>query len=229
MSAKPFSFTYSKLKSFEQCPLQHKWVTLDKTPGMEPSGDAIDYGNRVHAIFKTALQDNMAIARTMKHLQYWVDWVKTLPGELYVENKWGLDKEYQPVDFFTNQAWMRFIADVAVVGDRVGWLIDWKTGKRIEEPLQLWLGALCMFQYFPQLEIIDSMFVWLKEDNGDNSDECISAETIKRSDVSEIWDQLLPRITEYEATINTGIFHPRPGFHCRWCRVSTCQHFGAKQ
>lgn len=231
--AKAFSFTYSKLKSYETCGRQHK-AQLDKLPGMEPSGDAIDYGNRVHAAFKGALktyEDPVPLPAQMRYLQYWVDYVRALPGQRYVEDKWGLDRFFQPILFFSNQAWLRLIVDVAVVDEekKVGWLIDWKTGKRLEEPLQLWLGAAVMFAKFPALEVVDSMFIWLKEDDGKNSHECVTAETIKRSKVGELWDNILPRVSTYENAIDTNTFLPSPGRHCRYCRVQSCEFFGKAQ
>ena len=228
---KPFSFTYSKLSDYEQCGLKHQQATILKRPDLAPGGDAIDYGNRVHEAFKNALKDDQPLPIQMQYLQYWVDWVKSLPGIRHTEIKWGLTRDFQPVEFRTNMAWMRFIADVAVVHGSVGWLIDWKTGKRIEEPLQLWLGAACMFAQFSELEVVDSMFIWLKEDDGKNSHECISAETLKRSDVGEIWDQLLPRISVYEDAVASDTFFPKPGYHCRWCRVGkdVCEFSGVRQ
>ncbi len=226
---KPFSFTYSKLKNYEQCGRQHEAVDIKRMPGTEPGGDAIAYGNKVHTAFKAALKDGEPLPPHMKHLQYWVDWVKSLPGDKHIEEKWGLSKDKTPAEFFSNFAWMRMIVDVAVVHGKVGWLIDWKTGRRLEEPLQLWLGAALMFQKFPTLERIDSMFVWLKEDDGKNSHECISAEIIKKSDVPEIWEQILPRVEIYENAVATGVFLPKPGQHCRWCRVQSCEFFGKSQ
>jgi hypothetical protein len=225
---KPFSFTYSKLKSFETCGRQHK-AQLDKLPGMEPSGDAIDYGNQVHMALHAALKDDTPLPKRLSFLQYWVDWVKSLPGERFVEEKWGLDKYFNEIAFFTDLAWLRLIVDVAVVNHDAGvaWLIDWKTGKRLEEPLQLWLGAALMFQKFPELQVIDSMFVWLKEDDGKNSHECISTETIKRSQIDDLWTQLIPRIKVYEDALATGAFYPSPGRHCRWCKVVDCKERAA--
>jgi hypothetical protein len=227
--SKSFSFTYSKLKNYETCGLQHQQVDILRQPGLQPSGDAIDYGNRVHDCFKKALKDGEPLQPRMRHLQYWVDWINSLPGEKHIENKWGLTRDYQPIDFFSAMAWMRFIADAAIINGRVGLLVDWKTGKRLEEPLQLWLGAACMFQYFPELQVVDSMFVWLKEDDGRNSAECITAETVKRGQIGDIWDQLLPRIQGYEDAVATGTFFPKPGFHCKWCRVQACEYFGKAQ
>lgn len=229
--AKAFSFTYSKLKSFETCGRQHK-AQLDKLPGMEPSGDAIDYGNRVHKALAEALRTYDApitLPNQMKYLQYWVNYVNSLPGQKYIEDKWAMDRTFQPILFFSNQAWLRLIVDVAVVGDKVGWLLDWKTGKRLEEPLQLWLGAAIMFAKFPQLELIDSMFCWLKEDDGKNSHECITAETIKRNQIGEVWNSILPRVSAYENAIDTNTFLPSPGRHCRYCKLQSCEFFGKAQ
>jgi hypothetical protein len=222
--AKPFSFTYSKLKSFETCGRQHEAEAILRLPGMEPSGDAIDYGNRVHKAFEDALgPEQRPLIPAMRHLQYWVDWVKSLPGTRFVEAKWALSRDFQEAEWF-GAPWMRLRGDVAVVNRpaKLGWLVDWKTGNRLDEPLQLWLGAAVMFQLFPELELIDSMFVWLKEDDGRNSHECISAETIKREQVGEIWDQLLPRIGTYEEAVASKTFLPKPGRHCRWCKLLTC-------
>jgi hypothetical protein len=225
---KPFSFTYSKIKNYEQCPLQHKKVDIDRTPGWEPSGDAIDYGNRVHKAFCETLSKGAPLPVLMKGLQYWVDWCNGLPGDHYVEQKWAIDRHYQPTEYF-GSPWMRCNADFAAVFGPVGWLVDWKTGKRLEEPLQLWLSAMVMFSHFPQLKTIDSMFVWLKEDDGKNPQECISAETIQREQTGEIWEQMLPRIQTYEEAYLTHTFPPRPGNHCRWCRVQSCEFFGGKK
>lgn len=223
---KGFSFTYSKIKNFEQCGFQHQKVDIERRPGLEPSGDAIDYGNRVHAALKSALKDGTALVPAMRHLQFWVDWAKEHPGTHYIEEKWAISRDYQESEFFSNFAWMRLIVDFAAVFGPVGWLVDWKTGNRLEEPLQLWLGAAVMFAKFPDLKVVKSMFVWLKEDDGTNQENCVSVETIKREQIGEIWESLMPRISAYETAIATNRFVPSPGRHCRYCRVQECEFFG---
>lgn len=224
--AKSFSFTYSKLKNYEKCPLQHKVVDLDRAPGTEAGGDAIDYGNRVHKALSDVLKRKLSLPGSMAYLQYWIDYVQGLPGEHFIEDGWALDSNYQPTEYFGPLAWLRLKVDVGVVDGRRGWLVDWKTGQRLEEPLQLWLGAVVMFAKFPSLQIIDSMFVWLKEDDGKNSHECISAEVIKRGQIGEVWENILPRVRTYEESVRTGSFIAIPGRHCKYCRVTSCEFFG---
>jgi len=222
---KAFSYTYTKLRGFEECGRKHK-AQLDKLPGMEATGDAIDYGNRVHLALKEALKDGKPLPVQMRYLQHWVDTVNHLAvdGAKYVEEKWGLTDTYQPTEFFRGSPWLRLIVDVAIVGNNgVGILIDWKTGNRQEEPLQLWLGAAVMFAWFPELHTIHSSFVWLKEDNIKNAQECMSRETIKREQVGEIWANILPRVATYRDALETNTFYPSPGRHCRYCRVVDCK------
>lgn len=236
--AKAFTFTYSKIKNYEQCGLQHWATDIAKLPGMEPSGDAIDYGNQAHAVLHAALKNNEPLPPRFKHLQYWVDYVKRLaelPGaQLFVEEKWAIDRVHGETPYFSGYGrpapYMRFNCDVAVIAaaGRMGWLLDWKTGNRLEEPLQLWMGAAIMFALFPLLERVSSAFVWLKEDDGKNSNECISVENIKREEIDETWEQLQPRIDAYEDAVASGTFLAKPGRHCRWCKYQKCEHWGAK-
>ena len=223
--AKPFSFTYSKLKNYEKCPLQHKAVDIDKLYGADIS-DALDFGQRVHDTLHKALKFGQELPVPMRHLQYWVDWVNQFPGTKHIEQSWGMDRHYHPAEYFSGFAWMRFKSDVAITHGPVGWLIDWKTGKRLEEPLQLWLGAIMMFCQFPELERIESMFIWLKEDDGKNSHECISVETVWKNETHEIWEQVLPRVQAYEQAIIDNVFPARPSRACQYCRVQSCDFFG---
>ena len=227
-----FSFTYTKLKGYEECGRKHK-AELDKRVP-PPSGEAIDYGNDVHIALHKAIKDDVPLPPRLSFLQYWVDCVKGLPGERFVEEKWGLSKDFQPTEFFQrNKAdawpWMRLIVDVAVVDHEKGeaCLIDWKTGKRLEEPLQLWLGAALLFQKFPHVHTVHSMFVWLKEHDGKNHEECMSIEVIKRDDLPTLWDQILPRIQTYEEAVATNTFYPSPGRHCRFCKLLDCKERAA--
>lgn len=220
-----FCYTYSKLRDYEKCGFQHYHTSILKKPGLEPSGDAIEYGNRVHAALKSALKGSPLDPR-MRHLQYWVNWFERIPAhQTFIEEKWALDRHYQRTEYY-GKPWLRYNVDAAKVFGPLGYLVDWKTGKRLEEPLQLWLGAVVMFAYFPDLRHIESMFVWLKYDDGTNSNECISTEVIKRKDAGDIWESLLPRINAYEDAIATNTFVPSPGDHCRFCRVQACEHFG---
>jgi len=234
---KPFCFTYSKLKSFETCALLYKHQEILKTPGTAPSGDAIDFGNAVHKALEDAI--NHALGRggaplipMFKYLQFWVDWCVELPGDKYVEIKWAIDEHKAARPYFRSP-WYRLKSDFAQVDGPIGHLVDWKTGKRLDEPLQLWLGAACMFAQFEQLQTIVSKFVWLKdwpdreEDwTQDVIERSSSTETIHRHQVPDIWDSLNHRIDTLKSALDNDVFHPTPGRHCGYCRVQSCPHWG---
>lgn len=224
------AFTYTKVRNYETCGLRFQATDILKLPGMEAAGDAIDYGNRVHKAFKDVLKDGQQLSVQLRHLQNWVDYVNDLAaqpdGTKHIEEKWALDSDYNPTDYY-GRPWMRYNCDAAVTAYKgtVGWLIDWKTGKRVEDNLQLWMGAAMMFRQFPTLQQVDSMFVWLKEDDGQKKWwTCISPQTIKKEEINDTWDQMLPRIQAFnEAVANGGPFYPNPGQHCYFCRHPECE------
>lgn len=244
---KPFCFTYSKLKSFETCGLQYQHQDILKTPGTEPQGDFIDWGNDVHEAIENALNHRLQTGKKeakplpprMQHLQYWVDYCANLPGDAkYVEEKWALNKDRMAAPYFSPPPWYRLKVDFASVdrATKSGVLVDWKSGNRLDEPLQLWLGAACMFMQFPpeELDLIVSMFVWLKEFDPkqiseDTLERWTSVEVIKRSQIDDIWDSLGHRIDALESAVADNVFHPKPGRHCRWCRVTACDFRGKGQ
>ena len=45
----------------------------------------------------------------------------------------------------------------------MGLVVDWKTGKILEDGVQLALAAACVFTHYPEVEHIRSEFIWLKD------------------------------------------------------------------
>jgi hypothetical protein len=92
--------------------------------------------------------------------------------------------------------------------------------------MQLWLSALCLFAHHPEVQVVQSMFVWLKEADGKNNHECISVEKIRREQMPDLWRKIMPRVEELERRHRDLDFPPYPGQQCRWCPVSSCEYHG---
>ena len=99
-------------------------------------------------------------------------------------------------------------------------MLDWKTGKIIEDGSQLALMAQCVFAHHPDVQKIRTEFVWLKEDATTRAD-------FTREDMPKIWNGLLPRVQQLEAAAIAVNYPPKPGPLCRrWCPVTQCPHNG---
>lgn len=217
-AAKEWAWSYSKLKNFEQCPKKHYEVDLNKTYVEAQTDDpdsALNYGNRVHAAFAGALK-GQPLPDEMKHLQAWVDRVLAGRGELLVEQKYAINRNFQKTAYFANDVWYRGIGDVVRIDTDIALVIDWKTGKILEDSVQLMLMAQCLFSHYPALKYVRSEFVWLKED-------CSTPELFTRQEVAEQWADLMPRVAALEIAAKTMTYPPKPGFLCKnYCPVQSC-------
>jgi hypothetical protein len=225
---KAFSWTYSKLKNSDVCPRKYHQVDILKK--FKDSTDQLMYGIKVHDALKDAIKGDRPLPDSFVDYQYWVDWARGLEGHKLVENKWALDRNFNETEYFGPRVWMRLHGDFINIAPngRVAILADWKTGKRIEDPVQLWLSALCLFAHHPDVEIVQAMFVWLKECDGKNNGSCISVERIHRVNQAALWEKVLPRAEELERRHIQDDFPAWPGRHCTWCPVSSCEHYGTR-
>lgn len=215
---KAFSWSYSKIKNFETCPKRYWHYDVSKDV-KEPEGEALQYGNAVHAALAAALLGGELPAH-FKNLQPWIDRILTREGKILTEQKLAITNEFEPCDWFAKTAWYRGIADVIKITGRVALAIDWKTGKIVDDGSQLALMAQCIFSHHPDVQRIRTEFVWLKEDATTRAD-------FARDDMADVWKGILPRVTLLQNAHETMTFPPKPGGLCRkWCAVHSCPHQG---
>ena len=217
---KDWSWSYSKLKNYEVCPKKHYEVDIAKTYVEEQSDDpdsALIWGNRVHDAFKQALlHAPHKMPEEMVMYQHWVDRVLSGPGTLLVEQKYAINRLFQKTAYFAPDAWYRGIGDVVRLDRDLALVLDWKTGKILEDSVQLMLMAQCLFSHYPQLKYVRSEFIWLKHD-------AQTPELFSRQEVADQWVGLLDRVNSLETASKTMTYPPKPGYLCKkYCPVQSC-------
>ena len=222
---KSFSWSYSKIKNYETCP-KKSWHLDHAKDIKEEESESLQYGNAVHKALASALSGQGALPGPFKHLQKWVDRVNGgFEGKVVVEQQMAIRQDFGPTTWFGHDAWYRGIADVIKsIGpdpdNQVALVIDWKTGKILDDGVQLALMAACVFAHHPQIKKIRTEFVWLKEDATTRAD-------FTRDDLPQVWASVLPRVQMLETAIKTMNFPPKPGGLCRrYCPVTSCPHNG---
>jgi hypothetical protein len=219
---KSYSWSYSKLKNFELCPLKHYHVDFlpkghaDKI--VEPESEQIKWGNVVHKVLAQRIAHGTILPPVhATDLEPWALKVTKGAGTTLVEQQLAINEALQPCEWFGNDAWVRVKADVIKLNGPVGMVIDWKTGRILEDHAQLALTAAVMFAHYPDLKVIASLYVWLKE----------NAETklvVKREQLPQIWAALWPRMEALKHAYQTLTFPPTPNYTCRYCPVKKCPH-----
>jgi hypothetical protein len=227
-AGKPFSWSYSKLKNYETCPKRHYHVDLVRDFREEES-EALLWGNQVHErLARIVANGGMRpddIPAAHDHIEYMRVMAKVPGVRLITEGKYAVTEGFtlediKPVDWFDKRAWFRSIADVAVLGDKTAFAADWKTGKVLDDSVQLALMAVCIFVHHPNIMEVTTRYIWLKED-------AITEEVFERGDVTAIMTRLAPRIQALKTAHETQTYNPKPGYLCRrYCPVTSCPHHG---
>lgn len=224
---KPFTWSYSRLKNFESCPKRHFHVDIQKD-FKEEEGEQLQWGNAVHKGLAATIGKGAPLPTGMTHYQKWVDRIVTGEGNILVEQQLAIDENFGPTAWFDSDAkrqgksqpWYRGIGDVVKIVGPVALIIDWKTGKILEDAPQLALMAACVFAHHPDVQKVRSEFVWLKEDATTRAD-------FDRNEMATIWKNLWPRIEALKHAHETTTYPPKPGRLCRrYCPVKSCPHFG---
>jgi hypothetical protein len=227
---KPFSFSYSKLKNFETCPLRHYKVDLTKE-FKEEEGESLQWGNAVHKALANRLAKGTGLPIGMERYAGWCDRLLTPGGKLLVEQQLAIDEDFAPTEWFDSDArkkgkknpWYRGIGDVIKIYGPVALGVDWKTGKVLEDAQQLALLAACIFAHYPEVMKVRTEFVWLMHDT-------TTREDFHRNDMPAMWRHLWPRIEALKHAHDTTSYPAKQGGLCRrYCPVTSCPHNGANQ
>lgn len=224
-TAKPFTWSYSRLKGYETCPRQfHEKDILKNWP--EEKSEHQSFGDAVHAAMATALRTGKPLPLAYAPYQHWIDKVNNTKGELLVESecRWAITREFVPTTWFSEKVWARSVADAVKVDldfPQTALVVDWKTGKSINvDEMQLTLTALMCFAQFPQLLRVRADFVWLQED-------AQTTQVIGKDEVNGLWSDIMPRVARLKKAMEDENFPPMPNRLCkRWCPVRTCEYWG---
>jgi hypothetical protein len=186
----------------------------------EPDSEQLTYGNTVHKVLADAISGKNPLPEGYKKLQKHVDrFGQPGPGTL-VEQQLAVTKDFGPTTWFGDDVWFRGVLDAVKIVGPVAAIVDWKTGKIVEDGIQLALFAQCLFSHHPQVQKIRTEFVWLQHDATTRAD-------FTRADMVGVWAGLLPRVTTLENAHKAMDFPPKSGGLCkRYCAVTSCPHNG---
>jgi hypothetical protein len=215
------TWSYSSLKTFEQCPKKYYHLRVVKDVKDEGS-DATLYGQELHKAAEDYLKEGKPIPPKFQFIQDVVDAIKDIPGEKHCELKLGVkqtDAGYEPCGFFDKDVWWRGIGDVVVIQDDVAFSLDYKTSKNAKyaDLKQLDILAAALFTHFPQIKKVKSALAFV-----------VSNEFIRKEHFAEMRDSYFatfqPELDRLAAAEETGVWNTNTGPLCKFCPVTSCEH-----
>lgn len=215
------AWSYSRLQTYEACPYKAKLSYIDKVPTKQ--GPAMARGSEIHKKAEDFIMGKLP--RLPKELvNYKDDFAKAKKAakdsevEVFVEQQWGLARDWSETSWFGRDTWGRVVVDYGVHYDDFIRLVDHKTGKQYENHReQLEPYAIAGLHRFPNAEAVSAEMWYLDHDQA----------TIPKLEI-EFTRSDLPKLEKkWEAKIKPMLadkrFAPRPGSACRFCDFSAAK------
>jgi len=209
--SKPQRLSYSRLSQFENCPKQF-WYQHIAQMVQNLGSSATEYGTRVHEALENYGLGKLPLEETGE-AKVWaplVDKILSRPGGKYFEYEMAIRRDQTVCGWEAEDAWLRSIADVLIVDGAKAYCLDWKTGKKRDNPTQMQVFAYMIFLHFPEVQEVTTSFIWLVAN--DTTDA-----TYQRRYMSSLWMNLEPRFVAVQTAANTGVFPAKPSGLCPWC------------
>jgi len=220
VSVAPWSF--SRLKSFEQCPKQfyHMKIAKDYT---EAETDAMRYGTEAHLAAEEFIRDGKPVPVKFAYMKDVLEALNRRRGNKITEIKMGLTQELEPCGFMSKDVWWRGIADLVITDGSTAWIVDYKTGKsaKYADKGQLELMALATFKYFPNIKNINAALIFTKAKK-------FVKHKYTDDMIDSLWDKWLSKFRRMEVAYETDTWNAHPSGLCkRHCAVIECVYNGS--
>lgn len=220
MQPQPIKWSFSSLKTFQQCPKKYYHTKVAKDV-KEPDTQATLYGKSVHTAAEEYIRDGKELPPQYAYVKDTLDALAAIPGTKLCEEQLGLTKDLEPCAFDAPEAWWRGIADLVILDEEkeLAWSVDYKTSKsaRYADVKQLDLVATAIFKKYPQIKKVKSALLFV-----------VSKEFVKATHhaemVAKYMEQPKRDVARIEAALENGVWNPVQGPLCRFCAVKQCEY-----
>ena len=223
------AWSHSRIDAYLTCPLKMYSEQIAKTHPADFSGEAAEWGKKVHKAFERRLSMGAEFPSNMSQYEERAATFETLAEQMGYEIKpelqLAVDMKLRPCGWMDwNRCWARCALDLLLISNKKtdAVAVDWKTGKPKSDDRQLALQAAMVFRHYSHVNRVASMFVWLKD--GQRMEKVV----FLRKDESRLWKQYLPVVRDLTDAATFGKWPAKPSGLCReYCPVDTCKHNGA--
>lgn len=219
MSAKFIAWSHSRLKTFKECPKQFYHMNVpkkghpDRVPFEETA--AMRAGNEIDNALTARIQGGVPLPPKYAPYEGMAATVLSAPGTKLTQAKYALDQTLAPCGYMDwDRTWLRVVYDFAIVNGEKASVFDWKNGKVWIDEAQLRLFATVGFHVFPEVQVIDTAYVWLQHG-------LLSPKTYHRQELPDLWGTFLPDVERLQIAFRNNQWPATPSkFACKRCSVN---------
>lgn len=215
--------SHTMLSDFDNCPhkgfRKHILKDLSKqayAPASAQGASGID----IHKAFAARL---MRGRKLPENLQRWEPVMVAMAEHSPIcEMPVAIKRDGEACGFFDNGVAVRGYADAVVfkaAKPNTAMIIDWKSGKKREDPKELKLHALMLKARYHTLDTVIGHYFWMQEPMGQNLGKAHDL-----SNFHETWAMLEQELDDVAYMIEKNNFPKQPNPLCPWCPVKDCEH-----
>lgn len=216
-------WSHTFLDNYRNCPLKAYRKYVAKDLPKEPETQALKWGNAVHDVMErrlTPIPTTEVPGPLPPEMQAYEPFARILEPmpHLRAEKKYGITAQGHWTGFFAADVWGRGKVDVSTWNDArtTAFIVDWKTGKRREDPSELLVNAVLIKANLPDLKTITGAYIWL----GDNQMGTVH----DLSDTAATLNGIRTTMAEVEERLAKKDWPATPNPLCGWCPVKDCKH-----
>jgi CRISPR/Cas system-associated exonuclease Cas4 (RecB family) len=187
-----FTWSYSSLKQYQNCPKQYYEIKVAQNFEVIPSEKMI-YGTEVHKALEDYVKDGKELALNYIRFKGAVDELIAIPGEKYAEYEMALGKDKSPCAFADPNRWVRGIVDLLIVDNDYAFIVD----------------------HFPQVNKIKAGLLFVMHNS-------FITEEYERKDIDKSWDKFKGPLERLNNSYESNSWPPNYTPLCRYCPVKTC-------
>ena len=223
MPNKAPSWSYSSIKTFDQCPKKYYHLRVARDFKEDDNAEHLLYGTAFHEAAEKYVRGEAPLPAQFGYAKSALDNLKHRPGQKYCEFKMALTRDLEPCDIQDKAAWWRGIADLIIIeDDGTARVLDYKTGKsaKYADKGQLELMALAVFKHFPQVVKIKAALLFVVA-------KAMTKADYARTDEPALWQKWMRDYSRMQSAYINDVWNPRPSGLCKkHCVVLACPHNG---
>lgn len=217
------ALSFSRLSTYEQCPLKFKLQYIDKTYKDDSDNPAFIRGSRLHKqceahiLHKTRNKPKPVISTEVQNVVPIIDKVINNFEIISAESKLALDTNFLPCSWFNKATMYRAILDMTAINKTNALIIDFKSGKVREyddKPTgQLHLASCFMFANHEAIQEINTAYLFIEH-------KITIAKKFSRNKFTARRDVFFKL---FEEVNNLKEFEPKVNRYCHWCLATKDQ------
>lgn len=221
LPALPWPISFLQLNDYLNCPRKAYYKHVAKVTEYKSSQQR--EGINAHDALKRYLKFNEPLPSELQAYETAVLPLARLDAAKHVEIALGATHKGEACGFFDEACGLRARLDFAavkqhVIGDEQhlsAFIVDWKTGKAWEDPLELKIQALMLRIHNPQIKLITGGYYWLRENR--------MGRLYDLSKFLETWESVCRWAAGIRNAIDTNNWQPDENPLCSWCPVTKQQ------